>query len=262
MGDSKRVYGVSHDLATLEGPLLAFLTCQGARITQLDELLAAVGVDPAVRLAAPWYSGAPPAIPMRARASVITASAERLRAAFLAHEIEFLGLVADVMPEQRYNAALGAGNKAEVLFAAGSGLFDRLAAGRRAGEAMNAVFDRQGGRHFYGPVLQRRWPEAFACPLGESPIRSDYRLHFPGGPAFVRFEVEADGSSPQVGLASMLAKCLREMFMSLFNTHFASVCPGVTPTAGYVEDGRRWLIETRAARTLAGVPDSDLVRLR
>jgi ribonuclease HII len=111
-------------------------------------------------------------------------------------------------------------------------------------------------------VLQRRWPEAFACPLGESPTRSDYRLHFPDTQMFVRFEVEADGGAPQVGLASMLAKYLREAFMDLFNAHFAKLAPAALPTAGYTEDGRRWLAETRAVREAAGVPDSDLVRLR
>jgi hypothetical protein len=155
-----------------------------------------------------------------------------------------------------------AGNKAEALFDVGAGVFDRLARHRAPGESMAAVFDRQGGRHYYATTLQRRWPEALTWPLAESPSRSDYKVHFSGGAAFVRFEVEADGTFPQVGLASMLAKYLREVFMGLFNAHFAELCPGVRPTAGYVEDGRRWLAETRAARDAAGVPDSDLVRRR
>ena len=81
-------------------------------------------------------------------------------------------------------------------------------------------------------------------------------------PSLVRFEVEADGAFPQVGLASMLAKYLREAFMALFNEHFRRICPDVAPTAGYTQDARRWLDETRALRASHGIPDSDLVRTR
>ena len=262
VGDSKRVFGPTHDLATLEAPVLALLAAAGSPARDLDELLRAVGVDPGVRTSAPWYEHGPPTFPVRADAASIAASATRVRDALAAAGIEFLGLAASVVPERRLNDLFEAGNKAEVLFDIGAGIFDRLAARREAGEEMAAVFDRQGGRHYYSTVLQRRWPEALAWPLAESPTRSDYRVHFAGGAAFVRFEVEADGTFPQVGLASMLAKYLREVFMGLFNAHFAVLCPGALPTAGYVEDGRRWLADTRAARAAAGVPDSDLVRRR
>jgi len=88
----------------------------------------------------------------------------------------------------------------------------------------------------------------------------DYRLQLGGAATEVSFVVEADHEFPQVGLASMLAKYLREAFMERFNEYFARLAPGVTPTAGYVEDGRRWLEATRGARAAAGLPDSELVR--
>ena len=97
---------------------------------------------------------------------------------------------------------------------------------------------------------------------GESASRSDYHVRSSAGADSLRFEVEADGGYPQVGLASMLAKYLREVHMGLFNAHFARVCPDVAPAAGYRGDGRRWLDQSRRAREAAGIPDSDLVRLR
>jgi hypothetical protein len=262
VGDSKRVFGGAHDLATLETPVLAMLAASGAVLGDLDGLLGAVGVDPGVRGEAPWYGRGAAPFPVAARRTSVDEGAARVRDALAAEGIEFVGLAASVVPERRLNGLLDSCNKAEALFGVGASIFDRLAARRAAGEEMTAVFDRQGGRHYYATVLQRRWPQALAWPLAESASRSDYRVHFPEGAAFVRFEVEADGTSPHVGLASMLAKYLREVFMGLFNAHFATLCPGVAPTAGYVEDGRRWLAETRAARAAAGVPDSDLVRRR
>lgn len=262
VGDSKRVFGPTHDLATLEAPVLALLAATAPLARCLDDLLRDVGVDPAVRGSAPWYESGPPAFPVRADARAVAESAARVRDVLAAAGIEFVGLAASVVPERRLNELFESGNKAEALFDVGAGIFDRLAAQRAPGEQMSAVFDRQGGRHYYSTVLQRRWPAALAWPVAESATRSNYRVQFAGGAAFVRFEVEADGTFPQVGLASMLAKYLREVFMGLFNAHFAGMCPGVVPTAGYVEDGRRWLAETRAARESAGVPDSDLVRRR
>ncbi len=261
VGDSKRIFGGTRDLAALELPVLAFLAAGGGRADRLDDLLAAIGADPGVR-AAPWYAAEPGRFPVATDAEAVADSASRLRSALGAGGIEFLTFAADVVPESRLNAAFETGNKADALFAAAAGVFDRLRARRAEGEPVVAVFDRQGGRHHYGALLQRRWPEALAWTLAESATRSDYRLHFAESSTVLRFEVEADGGFPQVGLASMLAKYTREVFMGLFNHHFAGICPGVEPTAGYVEDGRRWLAATRASRTAAGVPDSDLVRLR
>jgi len=262
VGDSKRLYGVSRDLEVLELPLLAFLATTLARPTRFDEVLAAVGVDPRVRSAAPWYAEEFAAYPRRALVEGIASAADRLRAALDAAGVEFVGLAADVVDERRFNAACGDGNKADALFHVSTGVCDRLASLRRPGEPLAVVFDRHGGRRYYAPLLQRRWPAALASPLVETATRSDYRLHFEGAPVFVRFEVEADGAFVHVGLASMLAKYLREAFMEMFNAYFARLLPDVAPTAGYYEDGRRWLDAGRAARVAAGVTDDVLVRLR
>jgi ribonuclease HII len=262
VGDSKRLFGVSRDLAALELPLLAFLAVCAAPVGCFDDVLASVGVDACVRRSAPWYAEGLTPFPRRARADDVADAADRLRRSLAAAGIEFVGLVADVLDERRFNAALTSGNKADALFASASGIFDRLATRRTADESIAAVFDRHGGRRYYAPALQRARPDALVTPLVETPTCSDYRFHVDGAPAFVRFQVEADGTFPQVGLASMLAKYLRETFMEMFNAYFARLLPDVAPTAGYVEDGRRWLEAGRAARLAAGVTDADLVRLR
>lgn len=260
VGDSKRVFGPTKDLARLERPLLAFLAAAGHEPRSLDDLLACVGVDPAVRRTAPWYGGEPAAFPLRADAADVRTDGDDLRAALAGEGLEFVGAVADVVAEARFNAALDAGNKADALFAVSTTVFERVASRRQQGDPLVAVFDRHGGRKRYATSLQRRWPASLSWTLGETPRRSDYRMSLGGDATEVSFVVEADHEFPQVGLASMLAKYLREAFMERFNAYFAGVAPGVTPTAGYVEDGRRWLEATRGARASAGVPDSELVR--
>jgi hypothetical protein len=262
VGDSKELYGRTRDLATLEAPLLTLLAMRGACPASLDDLLATVGVAREVRAATRWYAGELPAWPLRASLEDCVRRAGPATRALGARGVRFLGFEAEVVPESRFNALLADGNKADLLFEVTSSVFDRLLARRAAGEPFAAVLDRHGGRHFYAPKLQRRWPDALAWPLRESPTRSDYRLHFREAPALVSFRVSADHDCPQVGVASMLAKYLREVFMELFNGHFRALCPEVAPTAGYTEDGRRWMEETRPARLAAGVPDAALVRLR
>ena len=257
VGDSKRIFGPAHDLSALERPVLAFAEAPA----DLDELLRRVAIDRSIRGAAPWYAGRRP-LPCVTTKDELAGARTRLAAALADASIEFVGSAADVVPERRLNLLFHQGNKADALFAVAAGVLDRLAGRREATEALCVVFDRQGGRAYYGPKLQNRWSEGLVMPVAESPRVSTYRLRIGCGPAEVSFEVEADGRHPQVGLASMLAKYLREVFMSLFNEHFAAICPGVTPTAGYVEDGRRWLEQTRSLRDAAGVADADLVRVR
>ena len=263
VGDSKELYGPSKDLRRLERPVLAFASAAGGPMRDLDDLLVAVGVAPAERRAAPWYASAPPALPQRAERAEVDAAAAGLRAALAEAGVEFVGFAAVVLAETRLNEAVALShNKADVLFDASAHVLDRLLERRRSGEAADAVLDRHGGRRFYLRPLASRWPQRFPWALEETPTSSRYRLALGDADAHLRFEVEADRRAPHVGLASMLAKYLRESFMGLWNGYFAALCPGVAATAGYAEDARRWLAESRAARLAAGVEDEKIVRVR
>ena len=43
----------------------------------------------------------------------------------------------------------------------------------------------------------------------------------------------------------MAAKLVRELAMMRFNTYWCTRIPELKPTAGYVQDARRWLGDTR-----------------
>ncbi len=78
VGDSKRLFGATRELAALETPVLAFLATVGADAAGLDDLLDAAGVAPSVRRASPWYADAPAAFPLRARREAVAAAAAAL----------------------------------------------------------------------------------------------------------------------------------------------------------------------------------------
>lgn len=267
VGDSKAVFGPTHDLAVLELPVLAFAACRdgadGRVPATLDELLASVGADPAERLLLPWYAGVAPALPCAADPEDVADAASRLRDALAACGVRFGGFRADVVPESRLNRAFGlVPNKADLLFERSAHVLDGLASLRAPGETFGAVFDRQGGRRFYLPPILSRWPQRFTSPLEETPTVSRYAVHLGDATAELRFVVGGDAAAPETGLASMLAKYLREVFMGLWNDYFAGVCPGVPRTAGYATDARRWLDASRAHRIAAGIGDDRLVRTR
>ena len=265
IGDSKRVYGAG-GLDGLELPLLAFLGLSGARYDALDPVLAALGVDRAARDSGDWYGGELPRYPLRVRPDDLGRACDSLAAVLAAHGVEFGGLHADVLPAARLNRLFDAsGNKATVLFDVSTDVALRAAAAHGAAAAppsATVVFDRQGGRRNYLPPLQERFSESFVWRLHETRTSSAYRFETGGRALHVRYDVKADATAPAVGLASMCAKYLREVFMALWNGWFADLCPGVRPTAGYVTDGRRWLEETREQRKGRGIDDTLLVRRR
>lgn len=261
--DSKKVYG-RRGLDGLERPLLALLAAAGrAWPGHLDDLLVEVGVDPGARRDRSWYSGTPPRFPLRHEEEDLADEGRALRRRMEAEQVEFVGLAADAVPENRLNALFDdSGNKSDTLFDLSAAILERLAVSARPGETVVAVMDRQGGRKHYLPALMRRFPDGFPWALGESATSSRYRIDRGGRPFYVEFRVGGDAEAPQVGLASMLAKYLREVYMLLWNEWFATLCPDVRPTAGYTQDGRRWLEESRAARDAAGISDAVLSRTR
>ena len=78
------------------------------------------------------------------------------------------------------------------------------------------------------------------------------------------FDLIAVGTPPDthlpVALASMTAKYLRELAMIRLNRFFREALPEIKPTAGYVQDGRRFLQEVRPVIEDRRLQAAELVR--
>ncbi|MBL1217666.1 MAG: hypothetical protein D8M59_09245 [Planctomycetes bacterium] len=106
------------------------------------------------------------------------------------------------------------------------------------------AIDRQGGTTHYRRALQTLFPSASIRIVEEVPAASTYALDFGRERgATVSFIKGGDGLHLPTALASMTAKYVRELLMIRFNRYFAARLPEVKPTAGYVQDGRRFLEE-------------------
>lgn len=272
--DSKKLKGAkdaaAHPLRHLERGVGAFASAvPGAPAEWPDDasLLAALGAMPAPAPADPWHAGPLP-LPVGNDAASLRIAGAMLRAALAKSGIEAAALAVRAIDPREFNAqAARIANKATINFMAAAAHVDRvrhLAAAR--GTHAWVALDRQGGRTEYRAPLQSSFPDARIRILEESDAVQRYRLEFPaadGLPAHaatLSFEMGGEERHLPVALASMAAKFARELHMRRLNAYFARHVADLKPTAGYVQDGRRWLAEVGTAARDLGIDEKVLVR--
>lgn len=267
--DSKTLKGAkeaaAHPLRHLERGALAAIgamkpDAHGQRIPLCEQaLLQRIGVDAASTL--PWYTQtAPSQLPLCHSMDALMLAANRLRVNCEHAGIAPIGCRAVLVePTDLNRIAHDAGNKGAVNSWAAMRLACKL---RRAypHASIDLVCDRHGGRMRYREELARAFPVATMRVCGEDESASHYELRESDATLAVHFETEADARHLPVALASMTAKYLRELRMARLNTFFAERLPGLAPTAGYVQDGRRFLAEIEPLLASAGVERGALVR--
>jgi ribonuclease HII len=143
---------------------------------------------------------------------------------------------------QNYNERTSLASKAALNFATAMQLVESIAS-KFPTEHPRIMIDRHGGRIRYRQDLQQAWPDAKIQILVENNEMSRYRLDIDGRKVTMTFASRSDEKHMPVALASMIAKFTRELHMLRFNKYFATLVEGIKPTAGYVQDGRRFLKE-------------------
>lgn len=264
--DSKNLKGArggrQHPLRHLERGVLGFASAlpgaQGDPPADDDALLTVLEADPP---AAPWYA-APTPLPVGEDAGAQRISAARLRRTLAATGVAVEAMHCALIDAAAFNERVRTtGNKATVNFAAVLHHVDRVWE-QHAGSAPRIVVDRQGGRVTYRQDLQYAFPEASLQVLAESPTLSRYRLHRPdrSTPLTISFQPQAETHHLPVALASMIAKYVRELMMLRMNQFFAQRLPELKPTAGYVQDARRYLVDIAPVIAAERIDAEQLVR--
>lgn len=215
----------------------------------------------------PWHAATLP-LPVGNDPASLRIAGAMLRATLAKAGIEATELRVRAIDPREFNAqAVRVANKATINFMAAAAHIDRV---RRIAAARDAhawiALDRQGGRTEYRAPLQSSFPDARIRILEESDAVQRYRLEFPaadGLPAHaatLSFEMGGEERHLPVALASMAAKFARELHMRRLNAYFARHVADLKPTAGYVQDGRRWLADVGSAANELGIAESALVR--
>jgi hypothetical protein len=258
--DSKQLKGPAdgrhHPLRHLERGVLSFCSCDAEMPADDQALFERLGVAPPITS---WYATRTP-LPVGQTADAMRIARAGLKRCLADSGIGAAHLCCEAIDAGPFNEQCRvSGSKAAVNGAAAMRLLEAVRR-RWPDSPMHIVFDRHGGRTRYLDVLQRGCPGASIRVVEESEAVSRYELLRGGSTVRLSFMVGGDAAHLPVALASMTAKYARELLMIRLNRFFTSHLPDLKPTAGYVQDGRRYLQEIEAVITRLGLRRAELVR--
>jgi len=246
--DSKKAYsrasGITHLRRTVLASLLALDRCSQLP-RHADELLGALGCPSAGRLADyEWYKNLSEKSLGDDNGAVEIASAV-LNNSLAANNMKLVNMTCRCLDVGYYNRMVSAvKNKATVLFTAVSDLikdaFESTYNSQSEG-MLQIIVDRQGGRINYTRQLRRMFSQLDLKILRQDNSLCSYELTGGGKAMRLHFVVKADEKYLPVALASMTSKYVRELLVDAINRYFISHCAHLKPTAGYWQDGQRFI---------------------
>jgi hypothetical protein len=264
INDSKKVYSPSNGLKELERSTLILNAVAHGWCDDLETLVGHVAAHVGEELGEyAWYRKCDgERFPLEQDGLGLQLFANALRQEMARTEVSCVHLSARVLPEGQLNRQLAATrNKASVLFSTAAIHLDHLLRTYGA-QSPVIVCDRHGGRGHYGSLLRMMFPDWALQIDSESESRADYTLTSATGTARIIFTEKAESQCMSVAVASMLSKYLREALMRRFNAWWKTHLPDLSPTAGYYNDGLRFLKDIDGKRRELGIASERLVRSR
>jgi ribonuclease HII len=260
--DSKKAFTRTIGIKHLRRTVLATLKHLGSEPKNLTELISALCPDCLEHIAEyPWYKKAGD-YQLGGDDGDIGIAVSMLRADLANQHIELLGLKSRCLEVAHYNRMVTAvDNKAKVLFTAVAELM-QSAMRDFANDDLDIVIDRQGGRSHYQRQLQLMFSDSQLRIIHEDQDRSSYEMKTNNRKIRVHFVVGADGKFMPVSLASMTCKYLREVLVENINNYFLSFNPAIKPTAGYWQDGLRFIEDIKTHIPNLSFNENQLIRCR
>ena len=260
--DSKKAFTRTIGIKHLRRTVLATLKHLGSEPKNLTELVSSLCPDCLEHIAEyPWYKKAGD-YQLGGDDGDIGIAVSMLRADLANQHIELLGLKSRCLEVAHYNRMVTAvDNKAKVLFTAVAELM-QSAMRDFANDDLDIVIDRQGGRSHYQRQLQLMFGESQLRIIHEDQDRSSYEMRTNNRKIRVHFVVGADSKFLPVSLASMACKYLREVLVENINNYFLSFNPAIKPTAGYWQDGLRFIEDLKTHVPNVKYDANQLIRCR
>ncbi|AQT70281.1 ribonuclease HII [Anaerohalosphaera lusitana] len=261
--DSKKAFTKATGTEHLQKAVLASLACTDRKPATAAQLLHHLCPDCFTRVKEyPWYDSLDK-IMIDQAADQTYISASVLQRTMRSKNIQLNSLQSKCLDVAHYNSLVDkVQNKAAVLFTCVAQMIHKTFTEAPAGQTMQFLIDRQGGRVNYCQVLMRMFPQADFKIIKESETSSSYEMTQAGKTAKLHFVAKADLRFLPVALASMTAKYVRELLIGSLNDHFAAKCGTIKPTAGYWKDGTRYINELKNNLPPDDLPHSMLVRSR
>ncbi len=260
--DSKKAFTRTIGIKHLRRTVLATLKHLGSEPKNLTELISSLCPDCLDHIAEyPWYKKASD-YQLGGDDGDIGIAVSMLRADLANQHIELLGLKSRCLEVEHYNRMVNAvDNKAKVLFTAVAELM-QSAIDTFPSDDLDMVVDRQGGRSHYQRQLQLMFGESQLRIIHEDQDRSSYEMRTNNRKIRVHFVVGADSKFLPVSLASIVCKYLREVLVENINNYFLGFNPAIKPTAGYWQDGLRFIEDIKTHIPNVKYDANQLIRCR
>ena len=197
----------------------------------------------------PWYGGEATALPLEGTASSHAITRNMLALACEGAGVEPLALACIAVGESEFNEAVRTGGSKAHLTTRCFARYLRRVVERwgDGSDEVRVVCDRHGGRTSYASMIEMA-VRGLGCGVEtQEETERCSRYVISGGASLeeagvhIQFRPEAEEAHLPVALASMTAKLVRELSMARFNRYWCARMPELKPTAGYVQDARRWL---------------------
>lgn len=263
--DSKKLKrpndAAGHPLEHLERGVVTWASCLHTATDAMTDDGALLRLLGALPPESPPWAGEAVALPLANDRALLGIASQRLRRALDRAGLTLRAIKVAALDAPEFNSAFErVRSKASVNTSLGLERLHRAALAF-PDQDLVVAFDRHGGRTHYREELALTFPDATLRVLEESESGSRYLLQERGRSIAVSWESEAESRHLPVALASMAAKLVRELWMLRLNRYFAQFRPELKPTAGYVEDGRRWLAEVEPLLGSLGLERRRLVRM-
>ncbi|MBC8377735.1 MAG: hypothetical protein H8E62_01030 [Planctomycetes bacterium] len=263
--DSKKAYsrssGIKHLRRTVHACLGATCDRQDQPIHTAAQLIQELCPDCAGRITEyPWYNALNEHI-LEQQPDEIQIASGVLKRTMAENDIHLVGIHSKCLDVAFYNNRVAAvKNKSRVLFTALCSLILDVINTTPANDMIQIIVDRQGGRVNYQQELLRMFPGFSLSVIRQDEKMSSYELITSNRTIRVHFCVKADSKYLPVCLASMASKYLREVLMESLNNFFSQRCKELKPTAGYWQDGQRFIKDIESTIPSLSINYERLVR--
>jgi ribonuclease HII len=262
IADSKKVYKSStKNLRELERSCLGGLALTGLDIPpDLDALLKNISLETDPHRCHPWYCHTTLPLPTTIEPAALNLSIRMLAREMKNANAKLVAVKSVPLVESRYNHLVGQiKNKSEIVFSQSMRLIMETLKNSPEKNVLACV-DKQGGKDHYVRNLLRAFPGVQLSILTEGPDESAYTLTFPNRTIKIHFCQKGESKHLLIAWASIVSKYLREIFMHQFNAYWTRLDPTLQPTAGYWEDGQRFLKDIEPLLQQHNIPAEALIR--
>ncbi|MFA5864398.1 MAG: hypothetical protein WC975_06890 [Phycisphaerae bacterium] len=262
VADSKKVFrGSTRDVRELErSTLAAVLLLTGTIPENLDQLLRLISLEPEPHLTHRWYCHQPLPLPSRVPLDGLKLSTSLLAREMAGVEAKIISVKSVPLVEKKYNFLAGqTKNKSEVLFSQTARLISDILKESRE-KQIRIYVDKQGGKDTYVRNLLRIFSGAQLKVVREGPDESEYLISYPNQSIQIHFCQKGEQKHLLIAWASIVSKYIRELFMMQFNSYWSAHQPNLHPTAGYWEDGQRFMRDIAPTLQQMNISPAELIR--